>query len=274
MNCRHCGKPVPEDFVFCPFCGKKIESHLRAEDAYEDMDEYGYEETEDRAERRAERKAERKERRKKRIKALLTILAAIVFVAAAFIIVLKVAKPYLGEEPWGDEDQSVQTEDGLDQLQEVKTMYVSAEDGLILRSGPGDDSESVHILNHGQEVKVEKSENGWAYVTAEGVSGWCSEEYLTEDQAEAAKKEAAPASDEDKGKLVEPSVLVDSGQHWTVDSEGGLNLRCGPGQDYDIILVVPDKTEIAEEGRSGDWIFVKYEGQYGWINIGYIKPKA
>ena len=55
MNCRHCGKPVPEDFVFCPFCGKKIESHLRAEDAYEEMEEYEYEEPERETGRKAEK---------------------------------------------------------------------------------------------------------------------------------------------------------------------------------------------------------------------------
>ena len=270
MNCRHCGKSVPEGFVYCPFCGKKLESHLRFEDAEEERDEYVYEEPES----KADRKAERKNRRKRRTKAFISIIAAILFVAAAFVVVLKVAKPYLGEEPWGDKDQTAQDELDPGSLEAVKTMYVSSEDGLILRSGPGEDKESIHILNYGQEVKVEKTENGWAYVTAEGVSGWCSAEYLTEDVIEAAKKESSPKSDEDKGKLVEPSVRIESGQHWTVDSEGGLNLRCGPGQDYDILLVVPDKTEVAEEGRDGDWIYVKYEGQHGWINSGYIKPKA
>lgn len=270
MNCRHCGKPVPEDFVFCPFCGKKIESHLRAEDAYEEMEEYEYEEPE----RELDRKAERKARGKRRVKALISIIAAILFVVAAFVAVMIIVKPYLGEEPWGDEDQAVQTEDGTDQLQAVKTMYVSAEDGLVLRSDPSEDSGSVHILKHGQEVQVEKTENDWAYVTAEGVSGWCPAKDLTEDKIEAAQKESAPASSDDKGKLVEPSVIIESGQRWTIDAEGGLNLRCGPGQDYDILLVVPDKTEVAEEGRDGDWIFVKYEGQHGWINTGYIKPKA
>ena len=32
MNCRYCGKEIPNDAAFCPFCGKRTESHLRQED--------------------------------------------------------------------------------------------------------------------------------------------------------------------------------------------------------------------------------------------------
>ena len=31
MICRHCGKNIPEEAVFCPFCGEQTESHLRRE---------------------------------------------------------------------------------------------------------------------------------------------------------------------------------------------------------------------------------------------------
>ena len=46
MICRHCGKIIEDDVRFCPFCGKKIESHLRMEDAEiaDDEDEKEYEE--------------------------------------------------------------------------------------------------------------------------------------------------------------------------------------------------------------------------------------
>ena len=72
--------------------------------------------------------------------------------------------------------------------------------------------------------------------------------------------------------MVEPAERIKNGVHGAVNAEGGLNLRCGPGQDYNIILVIPYEAEVAEEGRDGDWLFVKYEGQYGWVNSQYITP--
>lgn len=254
MICRHCGKQIPESSVFCPFCGRKIESHLRVEDTEDD-----------------ERDAEFEEPKGRRLrKTLISIFVAIVFVGIAFILIMVFAKPYLGEEPW-DQDQSVQTDEI--KLEEVKTMYVSAEDGLMMREGPGEDSETIHILSYGQEVRVEKTEGDWSYATADGISGWVSSESLSSEKIEAVNTEKAPETEEDKGKLVEPSTRIRSGFHGTVNAEGGLNLRCGPGKDYDILLVVPDKTEVVEEGRDGDWIFVKYDGDYGWLNMEYITPK-
>ena len=117
-----------------------------------------------------------------------------------------------------------------------------------------------------------KTESGWAHATADGVTGWCSEEYLSEEMPEVKPKEETELSEEDRGKLVEPSTRIKSGHHGVVDSEGGLNLRCGPGQEYDILLVIPHESEVVEEGREGDWIFVKYKGQYGWVNNEYIAP--
>ena len=78
--------------------------------------------------------------------------------------------------------------------------------------------------------------------------------------------------EEDRGKLVEPSTRIKTGFHGVVNDEGGLNLRCGPSQEYDILMVVPYETEVVEEGREGAWLFIKYDGQYGWVNSGYITP--
>jgi len=263
MNCRHCGRRIPEDAVYCPFCGKMTESHLRVEDSIEDdienEEEYEYEEP----------------RGKRWLKTLISIITAIVFVAAAFMVVMHFAKDYLGEEPWGDKkDSAAQTEEAEEQSEYPKPMYVTAEDGLFLRKGPGQDNEEIHILNYGQEIQVEKIEDGWAYTTADGVSGWCSAEYLTENKEDIKEKtaDAKSESDADKGRLVEPSVRIESGYHGTVNAEGGLNLRCGPGEEYDILLVIPYEAEVAEEGREGDWIFVSHDGQYGWVNSGFITP--
>ena len=271
MICRHCGKEIPESSVFCPFCGKKIETHLRAEDAYAEK-EAAEREYKEYIEKEYEEPV-KKPKRKRRRKAFISILAAIIFVVLAFIIVMVVAKPFLGEEPWdGSKDQTEQTEETEENSGPIKNMYVSAEEGLIMRKDQDQNSDAVHILNYGQEVEVQKINESWAYVTADGITGWVSTDYLTDDKIEVTTTEKTPESEEDKGKLVEPATRIKSGAHGVVNADGGLNLRCGPGKDYNILLVVPDKTEVIEEGRDGDWIFIKYSGEYGWVNTEYITP--
>ena len=180
MICRHCGKIIEDDVRFCPFCGKKIESHLRIEDAEiaDDEDEKEYEEP----------------KGKRFGKALISIVAAVVFVGIAVIGFMLFAKPYLGDEPW-DQDEAVNTDEI--KLEEVRTMYVTAEDGLVMRSEPGEDKDEIHILRYGQEVKVIKTENGWAQVKADDLTGWCTAEQLTEDQSQIKPKEVKEVSDDD-----------------------------------------------------------------------------
>ena len=259
MKCKNCGKTIPDDVIYCPNCGKKIESHLRKEDSV-----YVYKEPDD------DNEEKKQSGGKSCLRTLISIILALLFVVLAFVAILKVAKNYLGEEPWNEKnDQTVQTEE---ESAPAKTMYISAEDGLLLRNGPGEDKEAVHILIKGEEVQAGQTENDWTHISADGVDGWCPAEYLTEDKIEAEHKEKAPKSETDKGQLAEPSTRIQNGFHGKVNAEGGLNLRCGPGQAYDIILVVPDKAEVVEEGRDGDWIFVKHDGEYGWIKLEYIIP--
>ena len=142
----------------------------------------------------------------------------------------------------------------------------------MLRKEAGTESEAIHILYYGQEIQVEKTEEGWAYASVDGKTGWCSAEYLTENKEELKQTETKSASDAEKGRLVEPETLIEGGYHGVVNADGGLNLRCGPGEDYDILLVIPYETEDVEEGADGAWIYVKYDGQYGWVNSEYINP--
>ena len=238
MICRHCGKNIPEEAVFCPFCGEQTESHLRREKTESHL-------------RKEDRLQEEMEKDK--------IIAIMVFV-----------KPYLGEEPWPDEDeQAIETEEisGL-----PKNMYITAGDGVLLQEEPGPDGKAIHLLNYGREIEVEKAQDGWAYATVDGLSGWFPAEYLTENKEDILQKEIKPESAEDKGQLVEPAKIIKNGYHGTVAAEDGLNLRCGPGPDYDILLVVPYKEEVIEEGWNDGWIYIKHDGQYGWVNTEFITP--
>jgi endoglucanase len=149
-------------------------------------------------------------------------------------------------------------------------MYVTAEEGLLLRDGPGKENEVVDLLGYGKEIQAEKIEDGWAYTTVDGKSGWCSTEYLTENKDEVKLSEEKDPDEIVPDELVKPDFESTSGLHGHVDSPEGLNMRYGPGTEYDVIMTLADKTEVIEKGWSGEWVYIEYNGKNGWINSKYF----
>lgn len=74
---------------------------------------------------------------------------------------------------------------------------------------------------------------------------------------------------------VEPDLKTEGSiQYVTTDS---LNLRYGPGTEYEVIETLPKGEIISEAGRmnSGpnDWIYVIYGMSNGWVNTEYLQQK-
>jgi len=73
-------------------------------------------------------------------------------------------------------------------------------------------------------------------------------------------------------KLVQPDVTAEYDYHATVNADGGLRLRFGPGKNYGIILVIPNGSTVVEAGSGADdeWLYVKYNNRYGWVKSEYL----
>ena len=213
--------------------------------------------------------------KKRRLFALFMAICIAVCMTALFTACGSKDKPAEAEEPAAATEEEESTEEA-DQAQEEeakseypKTMYVTAEDGLLLRKGPGKENDVIYPLSYGQEIKVDDEKDGWANTTVDGQTGWCSMEYLTEKKEEI-KVEVTPSSNIDPDKLVEPTNSSESGYHGYVDSPEGLNMRYGPGTEYHVIDVIPDKTELTELGWQDGWVYVMWKGQYGWITAQFF----
>ena len=272
MRCKYCGSDVPEGAYFCPSCGKRVES----EEQYQDEEAYSGED----------------------LRGKLTFLAPIAAIAAVLIIGLVAyvgfIKPKLGDkldvdaptetiETAGDEqDQSTEdTSQGSDQdtgadnaasnvnAEFPKSMYVNVEEGLILRKGPGTENDMIYIMSYGDEVQIEKIENGWAYGSIKGNSGWCSAEYITDDKTSIKPKEKNMTTADPK-KLVAPENTAEQGFHGYVFAEEGVNMRYGPGTQYDIITALPYNAEAIERGWQDGWIYIEYKGKFGWVSGEYF----
>ncbi len=59
---------------------------------------------------------------------------------------------------------------------------------------------------------------------------------------------------------------------YTVTDGNNLNMRGGPGTDYDKIGQVPASTGVTALGTNedGSWVVVNYNGTYGWLKTEFL----
>lgn len=84
--------------------------------------------------------------------------------------------------------------------------------------------------------------------------------------------EATPASFD--GLSEQPTTIYNEGEQptYTVTPDSNMNLRAGPGTDFDKVAQVPASTTVTALGANADgtWVVVQYEGQYGWLAKEYL----
>ena len=262
MICKYCGAVIPDNAVFCSSCGHRLVPDEPAEYEPEHEENPGSEQ---------------------KRKIFVPIIAALLVLAlaAGIFSILKVKQNKDTKVPTPTEKVEDTTEDAtgnatvVDKTAEFpKAMYINTEDGLILRSGPGTDKEIVYLLSYGEEIQVEKIENGWAYTKVGDNEGWCSAEYLTENKADIKEKEKTSDS-KDHSTLVKPSNNAEGGYHGYVTAEDGVNVRCGPGTDYDIIDGLAYNTDVTERGWEEGWVYIEYgNGKFGWMSAEYFGTRG
>ena len=76
------------------------------------------------------------------------------------------------------------------------------------------------------------------------------------------------------GLSVQPAVIYNEGEQptYTVTDGNNLNMRGGPGTDYDKIGQVPASTGVTALGTNedGSWVVVNYDGKYGWLKAEFL----
>ena len=76
------------------------------------------------------------------------------------------------------------------------------------------------------------------------------------------------------GLSVQPAVFYNEGEQpsYTVTPDNNLNMRAGPGTDYDKVSKVPASTVVTALGANedGSWVVVNYDGKYGWLKAEFL----
>ena len=77
-----------------------------------------------------------------------------------------------------------------------------------------------------------------------------------------------------EGLSVQPTTYYNEGEQptYTVTDGNNLNMRSGPGTDYDKIGQVPASTGVTALGTNedGSWVVVNYNGTYGWLKTEFL----
>lgn len=124
---------------------------------------------------------------------------------------------------------------------------------LNVRTGPSTSYEQIKQVSSGQSLEVYSYDQDWILVALEGGhSGWVDASYTS-------------YNTELKDKL--PDLLE-------VEAEveiNLLNMRTGPGTDYDQIGTLPQKKEATVKEEKEGWLKVKAGEEGGWISEQYIR---
>ena len=130
--------------------------------------------------------------------------------------------------------------------------------GMNFRSTPSATGSLIGSIPKGAEVEVLNSENGWDYVSYNGIGGWIHGGNIT--NTSSAQKAASGTG------TAAASTAGTSGQ--TVKVLYGMNFRAKAGMDGRIMGGIPAGTKVQYLGSSNGWDKVVYNGVTGWIASG------
>ena len=134
----------------------------------------------------------------------------------------------------------------------------AGDSNLRLRAQPNTSSSVLAKLPSGTQVDVldGQANNGWYQVSYKGMKGYVSADYLivTEDSAEPSAPADAPFDEESDAVYIK---VVD----------GPLNIRTGPGTDYDRV----DQLAVGRIAKVVDTLDGWYQIESGYVCADYVK---
>lgn len=128
---------------------------------------------------------------------------------------------------------------------QTKTMYVTANTGLNVRTGAGTSYRVIKALPKGTKVTVYEENNGWARI---GDGQWVSAQYLSSNSSSSSSSSSSTKT-------------------MYVKANGGLNVRSGKGTNYSIVKALPNGTQVTVYEESNGWSRI---GNGQWVSSQYL----
>lgn len=120
---------------------------------------------------------------------------------------------------------------------------------LNFRAEPSYDARVLRILYNGVPVTIISRENGWYYVDVDGQKGYLRSEFLTT-----------------QTMLASESVAT-----VTTPNNTALNLRQGPGTQYNVVRQIPGSAYLMVLMQGTEWSKVSINGYVGFVHNNYLK---
>lgn len=161
---------------------------------------------------------------------------------------------------------------------------------INVRSGPGTDYGRVAMVGTGKRVTLLAVEDNWYKISFDGKTGYILSDYLTPDAgvldtvaAAQTQEGAAPAGDASPAEVpvasadaasVDASSPVETAEGAATRSGfitgGTINVRTGPGTDYDRITQVHTGKPVNIISEENGWYLVSFGDVTGYVLADYI----
>lgn len=135
---------------------------------------------------------------------------------------------------------------------------VVAETDVNVRNGPGTDFEVVGLLKAGEKAEVVALDDsqkwvGIKYAAAQDGTGWVSADFVSRPEA----MQDVPTPNPDAA---------------SVTADANVNIRAGPGTNYEQVGVLNAGESAAVLGKSSDgqWWQISIAGGQGWVSSQYV----
>ena len=150
------------------------------------------------------------------------------------------------------------------------TGKVKASGGLALRTGPGTGYDCIKYLDNGSKVTITEQKTVGSMTWGKTSKGWISMSYVVLDKTEEKPETTTPETTKPETTAPETTVPANGTVTGKVKAEGGLNVRSGPGFNYDYISFCTNgqKVKITEQKTVGDVTWGKMS--QGWISMKYV----
>jgi uncharacterized protein YgiM (DUF1202 family) len=147
----------------------------------------------------------------------------------------------------------------VSEQQSLGSYVVSVSTGnLVLREEPSRLSNQLDLVPKGTVVYITEIKNGFGKTTYHGKTGWLSMDYLTF------------LSQNDQSTDTETSNTYKPGKYNVTTNGGNLILRAQPSTSAQQLALIPNGTSLIITEFNGDWGKTTYNGQTGWVNMGWV----
>lgn len=141
---------------------------------------------------------------------------------------------------------------------------------LLIRTGPGTSYDVAGSLKKGASVTITETKEVGSTTWGKISKGWISMTYVSLSSGSDSSNSSSGSDSSDNSNSSSSSGSTSAGVTGTVDAEGSLRIRSGPGSSYSVVGYVADgeKVTITETKVVGATTWGKITK--GWISLDYV----